>query len=214
MGIWDWLFGSSQKKKDELYIQGIKIPEAYTALGEWQRKNLGKNPSALRYFEGKEKYPFFFDENNAIYKTFSVHCLEDTKKLGKAIVEELEKRDLSLWSSAKKFPASKKKNFLRLSFLIRTPYFSSQEDKSERWEGQGIGFVLHFDQNHRFHLARTYIHGSDNSNISLLKNGVAYILNTEKDMLNYSYGNWAEMARVLLNAVERKKEYLRYLKQM
>ncbi|MBS3154731.1 hypothetical protein J4424_05490, partial [Candidatus Woesearchaeota archaeon] len=72
MGIWDWLFGSSQKKKDELYIQGIKIPEAYTALGEWQRKNLGKNPSALRYFEGKEKYPFFFDENNAIYKTFSV----------------------------------------------------------------------------------------------------------------------------------------------
>ena len=214
MGIWDWFFGSSQKKKEELYIQGIKIPEAYTSFLEWQKKNTGKNPLFIRYFEGKEKYPFVFDENNAAYKTFSVRCLEDTKKLGKAIEEELKKRDLSLWPSAKKFPASKKRNFLRLSFLIRTPYFSSQEDKSERWEGQGIGFVLHFDQNHRFHLARTYIHESDNSNISLLKNGVAYILNTEKDMLNYSYGNWAEMARVLLNAVERKKEYLRYLKQM
>ena len=214
MGIWDWLFGSSQKKKEEFYIHGIKIPEAYTSFLEWQKKNTGKNPLFIRYFEGKEKYPFVFDPDNAAYKTFSVRCLEDTKKLGKAIIQELEKRDLSLWPSSKKFPASKKKNFLRVSFLMRTPYFSSQEDKSERWEGQGISFILHFDQNHRFHLARTYIHESDNSNISLLKNGVAYILNTEKDMLTYSYGNWGEMARVLLNAVERKKEYLCYLRQM
>ncbi|MDP3728463.1 MAG: hypothetical protein Q8R18_03330 [bacterium] len=212
MGIWDWLFGS--RKKEGMYIKGVKIPAAYTPLAKWLAGNPGKNPSNIRFFEGNKKFPFVFDNENAVYKTFDVRCREDTKKLGKAILQGLEERNLPLLGSSKKFPSSKKNNFLRLSALIRTPYFSSEEEKWDRWKGDGLAFVLHFDENHLFHLARVYIHGKDNSNISLLKNNAVYILNTEKDMLTYSYGNWAEMARVLLDAIERNKIYLRYLQEM
>jgi len=208
MGMFEWLKDFFGRAKPGRIIDGLKIPEAYTPLEEWEQAHPGKAPppSSLRKMNGT--IPFIFDETNQKYQKFFSQCQEDTKSLGKAITHELDARDLPLWPSQKKFSPAKKKKYMKLSFIIRPIFFSSEEEKTEatRWQGEGISFVLHFDENHIFQFAR--LQYGRLSNINFFKNRVVNELLKKRELLAEAYGNWPLTAKIIVDICEENKEFL------
>ncbi len=191
---------------------GIRIPSGYIPLDVWQKKHYSEqvNGNSIRVFEGK--YTFVFDKENKDYQLFLEQCKEDTKNLRKEFTKELKTRDLPLRGTQSRVGVNVKANTFSVSFLIRPPFFASQEDKSEenRWQGKGLDFVLHFDEDHRFHTARFMWNGF--SRLSVFKHDAIKDLNNAAQALSGSYGDWPLMAKILADILEKYVEYLDYEK--
>lgn len=205
MSLWNELKLLLQTKK-VVYVNGIRIPSAYTKFDKVGKENIsGKK---LRIFD--LKYPFIFDPENAEYNLFIEKCRADTKELRKALTLELEKRTLPFLGTQKRLSREKRENNYRISFLIMPPFFSSEEDKTDRFQGEGVSFILHFDENHNLHTQRSFFNGP--SSIDFFKNRVLNEVSRQKKVLSAAYGDWQLFAKILADIIEMYCEEVSYKK--
>lgn len=185
-----------------LIIDGIRIPKAYTLLADWEKRYPGKTPppSSIRIF--KKNYSLVFDPSDVEYNAFLEQCKKDSNSLRKTLSDELRARGLPL--SEGKLSESKKKMFSRVSVIIRPPFFSSGEEKSEetRWHGEGISFILHFDENHRLQAPR-FLWSAGYQEENVFKNNVGIEMKKNSEALSQCYGNWSLMAKILVDYMEK-----------
>ena len=140
MRLFSWiskLFGTGESF---LILDNVRIPKAFTPLQVWQKKHPQElvDGSALRVLH--EKYTFVFDKNDPEFLLFLEKCTQDTRDLRNALELELRVRNLPFSVKAKP-PATKRE----IGFLIRPPFFESNEDKSDRSKSSMIMFFFHFD---------------------------------------------------------------------
>ncbi len=191
--MFEWLKRLLGISNDEDIVirDGIKIPAAFTPLKIGMIKNPDKKPANLRYYNDE---PFVFDENNKEYQTFYAQCLEDTRKLRKALSVKLEQQSTFFRGAQKPLTQAQKEKYYKVNIIIRPPLMTSKTG-SEGLE-DGLFFALHFDEFHNFIFSRFLWQGG--SDICSFKNKTAGTLVTKKEELSQAYGDWNRMAEIII----------------
>ena len=139
--MFEWLKRLLGISNDEDIVirDGIKIPAAFTPLKIGMIKNPDKKPANLRYYNDE---PFVFDENNKEYQTFYAQCLEDTRKLKKALSVKLEQQSTFFRGAQKPLTQAQKEKYYKVNIIIRPPLMTSKTGSEGLEDGLFLLYIL------------------------------------------------------------------------
>jgi hypothetical protein len=193
-------------------VEGVVIPPGYEAVHTLEEALNPTIKDSVRWLN--RNVAFVFDPGNAEYLEFLERCRVDSRSLAKALDQELKERGVPVWLKAEdKMPRSKT-HFRKMSFLIRPPFFSSNQAKSHenrmQKDSDRSNFILHFDEDHTLQIVRFWkpdaVEGESESRRVYktlgIRLGITMALENEKEFFKENYGKWEVIAKKVADILE------------
>lgn len=187
-------------------IRGIEIPDAYTPLDTWKEIHLDSEPDSelIRFFQASvnQEIAFVLDPNNIELIKLQEELAGDTKKLRAALRLAFDRADFDKTILSSR--PSKTKT--RLSFLIRSPFFSmlpkeriKQQDRMYCGSNKSV-FIFHVDINRKMQILRLYHNRTDQSARNFADH-LGLVIQKYSKFFTEHYGKWDEFAEKITQCI-------------